>query len=243
VDGLQLYRFCPGVLAHMDRVGRSPDVTAYNFIMLGYASQGDARTALRLCAEMQAKEIAPNIFTFINLVRACAAASCPDQALRIVDGKFPWEFYTAAITILHQYGHYPQADSLYQLAVQYGKARGLNAKCELDLHGMNVPVAAAAVRCALKDIAQSWHGAGEGSLRDLVLITGVGKGSLVEWNPVLRPHVQDLLVEQFYPPIDSVTQPGNPGRVVVTGSTIRSWLKRLRYSSPGGAPFHIPRSA
>jgi len=38
--------------------------------------------------------------------------------------------------------------------------------------------------------------------------------------------VQDLLLEQFYPPLDSYTPPGNDGRVVVSCDSITDWLVR-----------------
>ena len=218
------------VLRHMEAAGVPPDVTAYNYIMLGYAAQGDAAATSALAAEMTRRGLEPNVFTFINLVRACAVAGCPERALAIVDPAFPWDFYSAAITIFHQYGCFPQADALYAAAVQHGRApvdpdRQLAEEGLLDLHGLSSPVAAAAVRYALKRVRARWRREGPAAVQDMVLISGLGKGSLVPFSPTIRPLVQDLLVEQYYPPIDSTTVPGNAGRVVVSRESLLAWLE------------------
>ncbi|GAB5035105.1 Hypothetical protein NocV09_02301200 [Nannochloropsis oceanica] len=221
--------FAHEILKHMARVDLPPDVTAYNYLILGYAAQGNAAATNALVNEMRRRGVEPNVFTFINLVRACAVAGCPERALSIVDPAFSWDFYSAAITIYHQYGCYPEADSLYRTAVVHGKVpvdfslfRDENL---LDLHGLSAPVASAAVRYALGEVREEWMRCGPSAVKDLVLISGLGKGSLVRFSPTLRPLVQDMLVEQYYPPIDSVTQPGNAGRVVVARGSLLSWLE------------------
>ena len=229
------------VLRTMEAAGVPPDVTAYNFIMLGYAAQGDAAATSALAAEMQRQGLEPNVFTFINLVRACAVAGCPDRALAIVDPAFPWDFYSAAITIFHQYGCFPQADALYAAAVRHARApvdptRQLEEEGLLDLHGLSAPVAAAAVRHALKRVRARWRREGPGVVQDIVLVSGVGKGSLVPFSPTLRPLVQDLLVEQYYPPIDSTTVPGNAGRVVVSRASLLAWLEAGEEGLGAAAP-------
>lgn len=221
--------FAHEILQHMVRVHLPPDVTAYNYLVLGYAARGNAAATNALVREMHRKGVEPNVFTFINLVRACTLAGCPEKALSVVDPAFSWDFYSAAITIYHQSGCFAEADALYQQAVLHGKVPVdvtlTPADHALDLHGMSAPVAAAAVRYALKRIREEWWRCGPAAVKDLVLISGVGKGSLVPFRPTLRPAVQDMLVEQYYPPIDSTTQPGNAGRVVVGRESLLAWLE------------------
>jgi hypothetical protein len=41
--------------------------------------------------------------------------------------------------------------------------------------------------------------------------------------PVLRPEVQRLLIEEFYPPLSTSTAPANPGRIIVKAAEVRAW--------------------
>jgi len=230
--------FAHEIIKHMARVDLPPDVTAYNYLILGYAAQGNAAATNALVNEMRRRGVEPNVFTFINLVRACAVAGCPERALSIVDPAFPWDFYSAAITIYHQYGCYLEADSLYHTAVVHGRVPVdfslFRAENLLDLHGLSAPVASAAVRHALGQVREEWLRCGPSAVKDLVLISGLGKGSLVRFSPTLRPLVQDMLVEQYYPPINSVTQPGNAGRVVVGRGSLLAWLEGRELGKEGG---------
>jgi hypothetical protein len=89
------------------------------------------------------------------------------------------------------------------------------------------------VRYALKRVRARWRREGPGAVQDIVLVSGVGKGSLVPFSPTLRPLVQDLLVEQYYPPIDSTTVPGNAGRVVVSRESLLAWLEGQAQAEEG----------
>ncbi|CAM9574007.1 unnamed protein product, partial [Phaeothamnion confervicola] len=94
---------------------------------------------------------------------------------------------------------------------------------EIDLHGYSVPLAHTAVRVSLRHL---WALAQRGEpLRDLVVIVGIGRRSTTKFVPALRPEVQSMLSERFYPPIDSFTKPGNPGRLVIPASAIRPWVE------------------
>jgi hypothetical protein len=250
------------VLEHMDRVGIAPDVTAFNYLTLAHAARGDAEMTYRLSQEIkvrvpviavvgllcyeashqlalrQARGIEPNVFTFINLVRACAVAGCPERALSIVDPSFPWDFYSAAITIFAQYGCFPEADALYAAAVEHRRAPQLVQSNQggevelLDLHGYSVPVASAAVRHTLKQLRRRWEDEGPAAVGDMVIISGQGKKSATAMSPVVRPLVQDLLIDQFDPPISSATKPGNPGRIVVSRESLLAWLHGDGSDSP-----------
>ncbi|CAM9162008.1 unnamed protein product [Discosporangium mesarthrocarpum] len=120
-------------------------------------------------------------------------------------------------------------DSRERLSGQHDGGRGGDAGVAvemgvMDLHGYSLPLAHAAVRCALEEM---WVRSGGGALGvgDLTIITGVGRGSLYAFQPVLRPEVQRMLMEEFYPPLDSATEPQNPGRVIISQASIQVWLE------------------
>ena len=64
----------------------------------------------------------------------------------------------------------------------------------------------------------------------LVIITGQGKHSSTPYSPVLRPEVQRMLLDEFYPPLWSTTTVGNTGRLVVDSAAIQAhydeWRRR-----------------
>jgi hypothetical protein len=61
---------------------------------------------------------------------------------------------------------------------------------------------------------------------DLVIITGKGLHSVASFHePVLRPDVMRMLVDEFNPPISSWTVPGNTGRLLVCGQAIGLWAE------------------
>ncbi|CAM9414557.1 unnamed protein product, partial [Ectocarpus sp. 12 AP-2014] len=93
----------------------------------------------------------------------------------------------------------------------------------MDLHGHSLPLAHAAVRCALVEVWRFSQREGT-ALGDLTIITGMGRGSLHAFQPIIRPEVQRMLTDEFYPPLDSATEVGNTGRVVVAAKTIEAWL-------------------
>jgi hypothetical protein len=94
----------------------------------------------------------------------------------------------------------------------------------LDLHGMNVAVAHSAVRIALQQevLSNSWNRT-ELCDNDIVIVTGRGRKSALEMRPVLRPEIQRMLVEEFYPPLSTTSVPGNMGALRVASEGINAW--------------------
>lgn len=153
--------------------------------------------------------------------------------------------YTEAITALYRNGCYDRADELYASAVAcdalpWAVVSGgaiTSPNLTLDLHGMTSAVAHSAVRVALQREVQSasWSMTDDASdsgemlwERDVVVITGRGKGSERRYRPVLRPEVQRMLVEEFYPPIGTSSIPGNMGALQLPSSDIEGWLNHQR---------------
>ena len=137
--------------------------------------------------------------------------------------------YIGAITHLHSNGLYEDADELYLQAITNKHlpfsvaTAGKDGHQHLDLHGMNVAIANSAVRIAFQqDVLQSEAGA------DLVIVTGRGVNSFYQMRPILRPEIQRLLIEEFYPPLTTSSMPGNMGAIRVPAEDIQAWATHQR---------------
>ena len=63
----------------------------------------------------------------------------------------------------------------------------------------------------------------QGPAPGVVIITGQGKHSSTPYSPVVRPEVQRMLLDEFYPPLWSTTTVGNTGRLVVDSDAIQAY--------------------
>jgi hypothetical protein len=191
-----------------------------------------------LCARGRGTEVG-------SLVARCLAA---DRADDVRDGT-PYEIGVTAfaITSLYNEGLYDAADDVFISAVRSSilplnlqedeRYPGVAASraFTLDLHGMNLAVAHSAVRIALQRVAKDTVArAGSGATCnaatigpcDLIIVTGRGRSSALRMRPVLRPEVQRMLVEEFYPPLGSSSVPGNLGALRVPADDIQVWLDK-----------------
>ena len=163
----------------------------------------------------------------------------PLQSSRNVDNVH--SLYVASIATLHKNGLYDSADDLYMMAVSSGHLRWpLLQNCtdprslSLDLHGMTIATAHCAVRMSLQKEIQdaNWNDTFAEAetehrhvwLRDVIIITGRGKNSIRRFCPVLRPEVQRMLTEEFYPPLSTTSVPNNIGALKVPAEDIDAWL-------------------
>ena len=159
--------------------------------------------------------------------------------------------YTEAINSLHKSGLYEEADQLYTEGASNGhlswaviqsqqtpSTEKRQKQLQLDLHGMSAAVAHSAVRVSLqKEImvesssrlpirqssspesnAASWD-------KSVLIITGRGRRSGERLKPVIRPEVQRMLTEEFYPPLSSASIPKNTGALQVPAHDIQAWLR------------------
>jgi pentatricopeptide repeat protein len=137
--------------------------------------------------------------------------------------------YVEAITALVNNGLYDSADELYLEALSRGFLpftiieKTSNKQLKLDLHGMTRATAHSAVRVALQHLVQSSNG--EGLNQDILIVTGKGKRSEKHLRPVLRPEVQRMLMEEFYPPISTFSVPKNTGALIVSSGDVNAWLE------------------
>ena len=88
---------------------------------------------------------------------------------------------------------------------------------------MNVAIANSAVRIAFQqDVLQSQAGG------DLLIVTGRGVNSFYQMRPILRPEIQRMLTEEFYPPLSTFSMPGNMGALRVPAGDIQAWAEHQR---------------
>ncbi|KAL3931432.1 MAG: hypothetical protein SGBAC_011311 [Bacillariaceae sp.] len=132
--------------------------------------------------------------------------------------------YSGACTALHRNGLYDDADEIYVSGVSNGSlgfsfGPGEEAMV-LDLHGLNVALAHSAVRVAMRHLTTMPK---RQEKLDMMIITGRGRNSALHLRPVLRPEIQRMLLEEFYPPLNTVSVPGNMGALLVNADDISRW--------------------
>ena len=143
--------------------------------------------------------------------------------------------YTESINALYRSGLYDDADHLYAEGSRSGYLPSAviessdTSELTLDLHGMGSPVAHSAVRVSIQNemahIQSSNQSQGEKAWKkDIIIITGQGLRSEERLKPVLRPEVQRMLTEEFFPPIGSSTVQGNLGALRLQREDIAAWL-------------------
>ena len=161
--------------------------------------------------------------------------------------------YTTGVTALYNAGAYEDADELYLIGVSTNalpwpyRDEEETGRIELDLHGMSTALAHSFVRCALRSsvslgsdgrpaiiLDQEEGNAKDGDVevvkrpRDIVIITGRGVNSKQKFRPILRPEVQRMLSEEFFPPIGSSTLKKNMGALMVSKEDVAAWLSHQK---------------
>ena len=134
--------------------------------------------------------------------------------------------YVGAVTALHKRGLYDDADEIFMSGIStnhlpFNFARNTEGRYVLDLHGLNVALSHSAVRVAMRQHAG--RSQKDGSTADMMIITGRGRNSALHLRPVLRPEVQRMLIEEFYPPLNTVSATDNIGALLVLGSDVNAW--------------------
>ena len=133
--------------------------------------------------------------------------------------------YIGAVTSLHGNGLYDDADEVFISGLSRGRLPFAFEKQKdqfvLDLHGMNVALAHSAVRVAMRQQVASYND--ETCNNNMMIITGRGRNSELRLRPVLRPEIQRMLLEEFYPPLNTVSMPGNMGALLVLAEDISQW--------------------
>ena len=132
--------------------------------------------------------------------------------------------YIGAVTALHNNGLYDDADEAFISGISQGylpfSFEEEESQYVLDLHGMNVAMAHSAVRVAMRQQVSRSEGQ---EACNMMIITGRGRNSELRMRPVLRPEVQRMLLEEFYPPLNTISAPGNMGALIVLADGISEW--------------------
>jgi hypothetical protein len=131
-----------------------------------------------------------------------------------------------AVTSFHLQGLYDDADEVFMSAISSGSLPfnffgDANGQHVLDLHGLNVALSHSAVRIAMRQHAAELDNSTETS--DMIIVTGRGRNSAAHLRPILRPEVQRMLIEEFYPPLNTLSVAGNMGALQVIGRDIQAW--------------------
>ncbi|KAL7546115.1 hypothetical protein ACHAWF_009448, partial [Thalassiosira exigua] len=178
----------------------------------------------------------------VNLVTKIMAITSVDVSVHENIPEEPSEYtyekaiYTESINALHKSGLYEEKDQLYAEGVAGGHLpwavtnKGTEKQLVLDLHGMSAPVAHSAVRVSLqKELLGSKQVSSNNTwTKEVMVITGRGRRSGERFRPVLRPEVQRMLTEEFYPPLGTSSVPGNMGALFVGREDIEAWLRHQR---------------
>lgn len=143
--------------------------------------------------------------------------------------SYEMAIYIEAISVLYNHGFYDAADELYVDAISKGFLpfsiieETTKSQFKIDLHGMNRAVAHSAVRVSLQHFIQSKKV--ERVERDVLIITGKGISSQKHLRPVLRPEVQRMLMEEFYPPLSTSSLPKNMGVLKISSHDMNAWIQ------------------
>ena len=153
-----------------------------------------------------------------------------DDADEASDYTYEKAVYTEAINALHKRGLYVEADQLYAEAIANGHLPWAvissdKKQLRLDLHGMSAAVAHSAVRVSLQRETMELSDGDTLWSKDVLIITGRGRRSGERFKPVLRPEVQRMLTEEFYPPLSTSSIRGNLGALLVPAADIQAWLE------------------
>jgi pentatricopeptide repeat protein len=180
------------------------------------------------CRILAARGIGSEVVSLVNKIIKIKGRRRRKKILTY-DTSFEMAIYIEAITALHDNGLYDSADELYVNAISKGflpfsiMEQTPKAEFKIDLHSMNRPIAHSAVRVSLQHFIQSKN---IGKLeRDVIIVTGKGSHSKKHLRPILRPEVQRMLVEEFYPPMSTSSIPNNMGALRITAEDANAWIE------------------
>jgi len=226
----------------MKKNGIEHDIITYNRAIAACQEHGSWKAAVKLLQDLKAQSLKPNVFTYTAVIRTCIQGNSSSSILQYLTkaneglGMKDPSIYIAAIQAYHSFGMYDSAAEWFEKAVSYGLMgselklaveQGIkhnSASIVIDLHGYVLPVANAAIRFTMNEIWRLCQETQACGVKPLEIVTGIGKHSTTQFKPTLRPEVQRMLVEEFYPPIYTSTKPGNSGRVLISQQMISDWI-------------------
>ena len=180
------------------------------------------------CRILAARGIGSEVVSLVNKIMKIKGRRRRKKILTY-DTSYEMAVYTEAITALHDNGLYDSADELYVNAISKGflpfsiMEQTPKSEFKIDLHCMNRPIAHSAVRVSLQHFIQSKNT--KKLERDVIIVTGKGTNSQKHLRPVLRPEVQRMLVEEFYPPMGTSSIPNNMGALRISADDANAWIE------------------
>ena len=165
-----------------------------------------------------------------NVIDMCLRKDLSSSVTKDSNLSYEEMLYVGAVTALHNSGQYDDADEFFMSGIQdkflpFNFFRE-NGQFVLDLHGLNVALAHSVVRIALRQQTATLAEEGASSQTDMMIITGKGRNSEFHLRPILRPEVQRMLLEEFYPPLNTISVPGNTGALTVLAQDIEAWQEQ-----------------
>ena len=220
----------------MQGLGLEPDQATYTSAISACARGRLWEQALALLDEMVQQDIPANVLACSRAISGCGKASQWKRALMLLEEMRPRYgvkpnaiSYSAAIKACMFSGEMVEAARVYRAAVADGIFLGSQPSNDLrriDLHGLIWPVANIAVAELLSELKRVHcdSGAAEGSGRDnLKIITGRGEGSR-DNDPVLKPHILEMLSLPEYASLQASEAADNPGLLVIQADALSTWL-------------------
>eukprot|EP00752_Nemacystus_decipiens_P007447 g6656.t1 len=221
------------LLLKMINSGVEPDTIAYNASISASANCGEWQMALKLFDSLFKAGLTPDARTYSAVMIACFKGHQWQKAmelfLRMVgEGKLPnKQTINILMELLDEAGQFSKAVYIYEAIFARQQAENWDPSDgdAVNLHGYSQAVAKAAVRSGLSRVLQRFLVAEKDPsvVRQFTIITGRGKHSRQAFEPVLRPVAQDMLLEEFDPPMPTHFDPTNDGRLQVRKEDILAW--------------------
>ena len=192
----------------------------------------------------------PGIFTVAEFIRAAKLSRNPVMALDVIkwalieETPLPFGVVSDAVSYVYNEGRTDIAYEMYRniydndLIQHWSHIDAL----EIDLHKFSRGMAYSSIRCVFNEILQK----AEWSKMPQVPLTIITGKNVKSRKPItstttengdednnstdqyrISQEIQNILVEDFYPPVSSSTSPGNTGRLLIDLQDIR----KLMYSS------------
>ena len=220
------------LLLQMQTTGVRVDSKSVNLAMSACAKAGEHRMTVKLYELMPTltnRNFQPNHFTYYATLNAALQLKNSTLKMSVIRDMlldtsiFP-SFSTTnlIISLLESNGEPDASVYVFESLVATHLDDGYQDKGEflIDLHGLTTLVSRASVRSALSRMKEAADKGGR--MRDLVIITGIGKNSKDFLEPVLKPTVQAWL-QTLEPPLRAQEVSDNPGRLLVSAADIQKW--------------------
>ena len=232
MDSLRQAKTAREVAATLAQIGEVNDPILLTIAMSSYRRVRHPNKALILFYDARRRGVELDVILYRAAISACMKGWQWERALQLLDEtqqrgiKPDVILYNAAISACELSGELTRAESLLLQGKQlYPNLARLGESNEIDLHDLSAPVARTVVRVALADAQRRCSDDHE--CEDLIIVTGGGKHS-VDNEAVLRPTILAMFQDQgeFQGVVERKDNVKNPGRVIITGSSIQRWAQR-----------------